>query len=106
MSVVLTAFALLALAISHPPNVIPGWDGSRVRVTFSSGRAGRTSGGTRLMSNTSPRTQRINLRATPQEVSLLRQAAAKSGLTLTTFMLTINLKQASMILGQSNEQDS
>jgi len=68
--------------------------------------AGSSVGGHIDMTTTSSRSERINLRATPQEVSLLRQAAAKSGLTLTTFMLTISLQQASMILGQSNEQDS
>jgi uncharacterized protein (DUF1778 family) len=39
------------------------------------------------MTSTAPRTQRINLRATTQEVAVLRQASALAGTTLTSFVL-------------------
>ena len=39
------------------------------------------------MTSTAPRSQRINLRATTQEVAVLRQASALAGTTLTSFIL-------------------
>jgi len=46
------------------------------------------------MTTTSSRSERINLRATPQEVSVLRQAAAAQGVTLTAFIMSAALREA------------
>jgi len=46
------------------------------------------------MTTTSSRSERINLRATPHEVSMLRQAAAAQGVTLTAFIMSAALREA------------
>ena len=53
------------------------------------------------VSSGSSRTERINLRATKQEVGLLRQAATAAGLTLTAFVMSTALREATLILGRS-----
>ena len=45
------------------------------------------------------RTERINLRATREEVQLLRQAATASGLTLTAFIMSTAQREATLMLG-------
>gem|GEM_PF-2908655 len=51
------------------------------------------------------RTERINLRATTQEVRRLRQAAAIARSTLTAFIMSTALREATVILGQSTAPD-
>lgn len=60
------------------------------------------------MTSTAPRSQRINLRATSYEVSVLRQASGLAGTTLTSFVLTTAVTRAeSMLVSASDsEQDS
>jgi len=50
----------------------------------------------------SSRSERINLRATPQEVELLRQAAAAAGSTLTAFIMSAALREAQYVTTRSN----
>ena len=63
-----------------------------------------TSSGTSASSGSS-RTERINLRATKPEVRLLRQGATAAGLTLTAFVMSTALREATLILGRSTAQD-
>jgi|APCry1669189034_1035192.scaffolds.fasta_scaffold12967_5 uncharacterized protein (DUF1778 family) len=51
------------------------------------------------------RMERINLRATPQEVRLLRQAAAIARSTLTAFIMSTALPHATVIFGQFTAPD-
>jgi uncharacterized protein (DUF1778 family) len=53
------------------------------------------------MTSTSPRVKRINLRATTDELTVLRQAAAVHGITLTAFILTAAVRQAEALLANS-----
>ena len=50
----------------------------------------------------SSRSERINLRATREEVELLRQAATHAGLTLTTFIMSAALREAQSVTTRSN----
>jgi uncharacterized protein (DUF1778 family) len=54
------------------------------------------------MTTTSLRSERINLRATPQEVSLLRQAAAAARVTLTAFIIATALREATSLRSQTD----
>jgi uncharacterized protein (DUF1778 family) len=53
------------------------------------------------MTSTSPRSQRINLRATTDELTVLRRAAALHGITLTAFILTAAVREAEALLANS-----
>jgi uncharacterized protein (DUF1778 family) len=53
------------------------------------------------MTSTSPRSQRINLRATTDELTVLRRAAALHGMTLTAFILTTAVREAEALLAES-----
>lgn len=64
--------------------------------------AGSSVGGHIDMTTTSLRSERINLRATPQEVSLLRQAAAAARVTLTAFIIATALREATSLLSQTD----
>ena len=64
--------------------------------------AGSSSGGNIGMTTTSSRSQRINLRATTHEVSVLRQAAAAARVTLTSFIMSAALREAASLLSQTD----
>ena len=64
--------------------------------------AGSSVGGHIDMTTTSSRSERINLRATPHEVSMLRQAAAAQGVTLTAFIMSAALREAASLLSQTD----
>jgi uncharacterized protein (DUF1778 family) len=51
--------------------------------------------------NSAPRSQRINLRATTDELTVLRRAAALHGITLTAFILTSAVREAEALLGDN-----
>ena len=51
--------------------------------------------------NSAPRSQRINLRATTDELTVLRRAAAMHGITLTAFILTAAVREAEALLANS-----
>lgn len=53
------------------------------------------------MTSTAPRSQRINLRATTDELTILRRAAAMHGITLTAFILTTAVREAEALLADS-----
>ena len=54
-----------------------------------------------MSSTTSPRSQRINLRATTDELTVLRRAATLHGITLTAFILTTAVREAEALLGDN-----
>lgn len=60
------------------------------------------------MTTNEPRSQRINLRATNHEVTVLRQASGLAGTTLTTFVLSTAMTRAESMLAAASgtEQDS
>lgn len=57
------------------------------------------------MTISEPRTQRINLRATTDELSVLRQAAALTGSTLTAFILSTAVREAHAVLTNTTEAE-
>ena len=56
-----------------------------------------------MTSTTSPRSQRINLRTTTDELTALRRAAALHGITLTAFILTAAVREAEALLANSTD---
>lgn len=54
------------------------------------------------MSISAPRSQRINLRATTQEVAMLRRASALKGCTLTTFILSASIREAESLVAETH----
>jgi uncharacterized protein (DUF1778 family) len=48
------------------------------------------------MAETEPKSERVNLRATKHQVSVLRQASMLAGLTLTSYILTTAVSRAEL----------
>jgi uncharacterized protein (DUF1778 family) len=59
-----------------------------------------------MTSTTSSRSQRINLRATTNELTVLRRAATLHGITLTAFILTTAVREAEALLNVTAQTDS